>query len=325
MNRAELNDGAGVFTELAGQAQCYGWATLATLLVDLDRDGDLDIYVGNDLFYDCLYRNNGDGTFTDIAAEIGTDKSSISAMAASAGDIDNDGLIDLLVSDSTNGDESIGNAVFINRGDLTFENKGRKLGLSVFDSSLGSETMFAWGSGIFDFDLDGDNDVHMVTHVTVEEVFWQRTFKGFEIVNELTFRLLDVDGRGSAYGDIDNDGDIDIVVARRGDGAFIADPAPLQILRNDTDTPCKRIKIDVVPPHLAPGAHVTITMDTCGSQTQSLEVGSGYSSVNPSTAIFGLGAASRVESIKVEAIGRPPVIIEAPTEEHVVVNVGPEA
>ena len=192
---------------------------------------------GNDFFDDCLYRNNGDGTFTDVAPQIGTDKSAISAMGVTAGDINGDGLLDLLVSDGVKEDESRGNAVFLNRGDLTFDSSASELGLDFFEGLAGPEIMFGWGSGIHDFDADGDNDIHVVTHITIEEVFWQNNPLGFTLARNLTFGLPDTDGRGSAYGDIDNDGDIDIVVARRGDGAYIPDPAALQILRNDTATP----------------------------------------------------------------------------------------
>ena len=170
------NDGNGTFTEVTKKAglEDARWSLNAAWL-DFDRDGRLDVYVTNYLEYDegkfrsfyaasgypgplsyngvasALYRNNGDGTFTDVTKKAGVDKPGGRAMSATAADLNNDGWMDLYVAN-----DSMENYYFENRGDGTFVEKALTLGLAFGQNGQGVSSM---GPTIADVDGDGSLDI----------------------------------------------------------------------------------------------------------------------------------------------------------------------
>ena len=161
------NAGDGTFvdvTERAGVA-CDGHATLGMGFADFDRDGDLDLFVANDFFPACLFENRGNMTFVDIAEQAGVSFGAYHGMGVAIGDLNGDALLDIMVTDDGVVDDAIGNAVYLNRGTvpMEFDSKGIEFGLDGLQT-LSADWLVCWGVGLYDFDNDGDLDVHVATH-----------------------------------------------------------------------------------------------------------------------------------------------------------------
>ena len=231
------NNGDGTFTDVskkAGVANPAGKG-LGVAFGDFDNDGWPDIFVANDLVRNFLYRNNGDGTFTDLAysAGVGYDPNGNprAGMGTEFADFDGDGWLDLFV---TNFSEEL-NALFRNRGDLTFEEVSEQAGLGSGFLPLG------FGTKLFDFDNDGDVDIYVTNGHVVDNVqlynprlSYMQTdllyandggrFRDVSAASGPAFQIKHV-GRGAATGDFDNDGDLDIIVSNCGQ--------PPMLMRND--------------------------------------------------------------------------------------------
>jgi hypothetical protein len=156
-------------------------------------------------------------------------------------------------------------------------------------STLQADWLVSWGVGIEDFDLDGYPDIHMATHGERDEIVLHNQGGTFVPAWSVINGLADSDARGSAYGDIDGDGDLDIVQGRRGAG--------IQVLRNTAAESSQFLRVEITPPVQAIGA--TVKVQSAGhSQVHPIQAGSGYMSSGPPSATFGLcgeTAASRVE------------------------------
>lgn len=230
-NRFLHNLGGGVFEDIAvelGMADSTGWGYQPAWL-DYDDDGDVDLYVGNDDFFggtpNVLYRNNGDGTFTDVSVESGANLS-MSTMGISVGDYDGDLDLDVYLSNIPTG-----NALLRNNGDGTFNNVAEEEGVAAH--------VICWGNDFIDYDHDGKLDLYVCA--MLESVFmadggieattpWDRfqlqqgsgypnrvyhnlgQGNGFEDVSEVSGADNDGKSFGSATGDYDKDGDLDIYV-----------------------------------------------------------------------------------------------------------------
>jgi hypothetical protein len=172
------NNGDGTFTDISESSGLANssWS-LSAPWFDYDGDGDLDVYVANYLEYDsgkfrsyyaaagypgplsyrgrpdALYRNNGDGTFTDVTKAAGIFQPNGRAMSATLADLDNDGFLDLYVPN-----DNMENYYFRNKGDGTFENKGLVMGLAFGEGGQGVSSM---GPAIGDVDRDGWLDIYI--------------------------------------------------------------------------------------------------------------------------------------------------------------------
>src|SRR6185437_1838469 len=220
------NNGDGTFTDVSARSgilKTPGTYGLGVLVCDFDNDGWPDIYVANDSTSSTLYRNNHDGTFTDIAIESGiafsADGKSQAGMGVDAADYDCDGLFDVVKTNFA-GDTT---SLYRNQGNLTFEDQ-------AFQAGLGRNTRFlGCGAGFIDYDNDGWPDIFLCNGHVYPEVRESGTQSGYrqpKIVyrNLRNGRFEDVSqslgpgvtdhapGRGCAFGDFDNDGDIDVLV-----------------------------------------------------------------------------------------------------------------
>jgi hypothetical protein len=269
-----INDG-GVFREEGGvRGLVEAEPTLATLMVDVDRDGDLDIYAGNDMglaFPDRLYRNDGSGHFTDVAQPLGLHAKGSDTMGVDVGDFDRDGNTDWLMSD--------------------FEDRPLRL-LRCYDPSYpcsyevvpDSLEHVKWGLGFVDFDHDGWLDVLVagghVAHLdgSPTRLFYQRDGEFVESVPRPGEALATpATGRGLSFGDLDGDGAIDAVVA-------VASARPRLLLNRAGAGHALTVGLD----SLAAGARVTVTTEQ-GRLTEHALVGGGYAGSSDPRIHFGLG------------------------------------
>jgi len=220
------NNGDGTFTDVSeatGIFRANGTYGLGVLTADFDNDGWPDIYVANDSTASALYRNKGNGTFEDVAVEAGCalspDGKPQAGMGVSAADYDLDGNLDLVKTNFAGDTPSL----YHNLGVGNFED-------ATFTAGLGAHTQFlGWGCGFLDFDNDGWPDILICNGHVYPEVEQLKTEAGYE-QRKLLYRNLrnghfadvslnagsgisdPVAARGCAFGDFDNDGDIDVVV-----------------------------------------------------------------------------------------------------------------
>jgi enediyne biosynthesis protein E4 len=204
------NDGTGNFTDRSATS---GIATLGEVsginAADYDNDGDLDILVNGWLEPTRLYRNDGNLTFTDVAATAGIDIAEAS-FASSWGDIDADGNLDLYASVRTLQDQDpTRNAFFYNNGDGTFTEMAGAMGIDA-------ENDPTLVSSFFDYDRDGDDDLYLGTDKGSAGARWNRLYRNdggsFTEVTAEANAFAFVDCMGIAVGDINFDGYFDLYV-----------------------------------------------------------------------------------------------------------------
>ncbi len=208
------NNGDGTFTDIAASLTAVASSSVAW--GDYDNDGDLDILLTGDTgsgYVSEVYRNNGDGTFTDIAASL----TAVASSSVAWGDYDNDGDLDILLT----GDTGSGyvSEVYRNNGDGTFTDIAASL-TAVASSSV------AWG----DYDNDGDLDI-LLTGDTgsgyVSEVYRNN---GDETFTDIAAGLTAVTASSAAWGDYDNDGDLDILLTGDTGSGYVS-----EVYRNNGD------------------------------------------------------------------------------------------
>ncbi|HTS31005.1 MAG TPA: CRTAC1 family protein [Bryobacteraceae bacterium] len=297
------NNGKGVFTDVSassGILKAKGSYMMTVVAADFNNDGWPDIYVACDSTPSFLLRNNRDGTFTDIGLEAGValneDGNEQAGMGVGIGDFNLDGNLDILKTHFSD-DTSI---LYRNNGKEYFDD------VSVV-SGLGVETRFVgWGAGIVDLDNDGNPDLFIVTGSTYPEVAEKLAAYPLKTPRVL-FRnlgngrfeeLIDQAGpaisephcsRGCAFGDFDNDGDLDILIVNLNE--------PPSLLRNDVtgDGHWLKVKLEGVKSNRgAIGARVTAFY---GGKMQAQEVvsQSSYYSASDSRLHFGLGPAAMAD------------------------------
>ena len=427
-NRLFRNQGDGQFLDVTREAGVGGdpddWSTCAAWL-DYDNDGDLDLFIGNYIrwsreidaevgyklvgigraygqptnfegAFPRLYRNDGNGSFTDVSAEAGvqirnpaTGVPLAKPLGVAPIDLDDDGWIDLVIANDT-----VQNLVFLNRGDGTFEEIGAAAGVAFDnygntrgamgidtarfrnDDQLGvaignfanemtalyvaqhSPTNFAdeaitegigpasrlllkFGIFFFDYDLDGWLDVLTANGHLEEEIskiqasqnyaqpaqlFWNAAPAG-----EIGFQVVPphkaggdlfrpIVGRGSAFADIDNDGDLDVVLTQVGG-------SPL-LLRNDQQLGHHWLRLKLIGSKANRDAiGATVTLRAGGiTQTRQVMPTRSYLSQSELPVTFGLGTVDRIEELTITWPGGDTASVDPPPVNTVVtVREGPPA
>ncbi len=299
------NNGNGTFSEVsakAGTDDKPGYYGLGCVWTDLNSDGLIDLYVGNDSTPNYLYLNLGGGAFKEIGYESGTavneDGMEQAAMGVDAGDYDGDGRFDLFVTN------------FIDDYSTLYRNEGEMSFADVSWLSRLAEpgwNFMKWGTGFVDFDNDGLRDLFIANgHIYPEienkgfgQTYAQRnqlyvnTGGGqfSEVRDETLEKILKV-GRGAAFGDLDRDGRIDVIINN-------LDDQPTVLLNRSVGGNWIALKLTGRGSNRdAIGARLTIVAD---GKRQSAEVKAGHSYLSQSDTKlhFGLGAAKKVESIEV--------------------------
>jgi enediyne biosynthesis protein E4 len=297
------NNGDGTFTDvsvasgISSSKNSYG---LAAIAADFDDDGWPDIYVACDSTPSLLFLNNHDGTFREEGAIRGVayseDGQEQAGMGVAVGDYDLDGHLDILKTNF----EGDAPDLYHNQGKANFQDASRRAGLAV-------DTRYVcWGAGIVDLDNNGLPDIFIVAGHAFPEI--EKHFPGFPSKNQrLLFRnlgngrfeeLLSEAGpalagphvsRGCAFGDFDNDGDLDILITNLNE-------AP-SLLRNDVLPRNHWLKVKLIgvkSNRSAIGARVVIKAGAA-IQTQEVQSQSSFLSCNDQRLHFGLGEAVKAE------------------------------
>jgi enediyne biosynthesis protein E4 len=302
------NNGDGSFTEVskkAGVSDPDGRFGMSALWTDLDGDGWMDLYVANDSGPNFLYKNNRDGTFKEIGLLSGCavreDGSEQGSMGIAIGDYNHDGLLDIFIANFSDEPKTLyrqEKGMFFD--DVSFASKVAQVSIPYV----------GWGTDFIDFDNDGWVDLMEVNgHVypqmdnaSASTTYTQRILL-FHNERNGTFAevaascgdalMLRRVSRGAAFGDIDNDGDVDVVINN-------LDGAPV-VLRNDGGNSNNWINIKTVGSKKnrdALGALVKVTADNL-VQLREVYSGGSYISQNDTRLHFGLGKKNRIDSIEI--------------------------
>lgn len=304
-----------------------GW-TLAMGTGDFDKDGWTDLYVANDFGTDKVYRNNGDGTFTDVSTRaIGVDTKK--SMNAEVGDFDNDGWLDVYVTNITEPYLHECNMLWHNNGDGTFTDLATDMGVC--------DTQWGWGAKFIDFDNDGwldlmvmngfisagkkdyidilmpimlDSDVDL-SNTMNWPALGDMSFSGYEkkklfrnqgglLFEDVSARArvdVDTDGRGLIVADLDNDGRTDMI--------FLNANQPAIVFHNQTQGG-NWVQIDLEGGKTnrdALGTRVVATMSDGQMFYREVNAGNGFESQSPPTLQFGLGVRKAIDELEVVWLG----------------------
>jgi hypothetical protein len=324
------NDGAGRFQDVTRAAGLYTTAgrQLAPVFCDYDGDGDQDLFVANDRTPRALFQNQGNGTFTDVAPLAGVayneDGAAVSSMGADWGDYDGDGRFDIAVATF----QWVGNQLFRNDGGGFFSDVS-------FPSRLAKESLPYLGMTIafLDYDNDGRLDLfaangHLdanvkqydsaASYAQANQLFRNNGTGGFVRVTEQAGPGLQEErvSHGAAFGDYDNDGDIDIFVSD-------SDTPTCSLLRNDGGQARHWLQVRTVGSRSnrdGIGAGLRLTVD---GRVLVREVRSsyGYLSANDLRVHFGLGDANRAQRLEIRwPSGQTQVLTDLAADQLLVVR-----
>ena len=296
------NNGDGTFTDVSKQAGVMdenGFYGLGILTGDFDDDGLTDIFVANDSTPNFHYRNKGNGTFEEIGFSAGTavneNGSEQGSMGVTAGDYDHDGKLDIFITNFA--DEY--NTLYHNDGKNSFTDLSYAAKVAAV-----SLPYVGWGTKFFDFDNDGWVDIFVANgHVYPQLPGYRQPRLLYRNNRDSTFTEISAEfgnvltenraSRGVAFGDIDNDGDVDLLIADL-DG-------PPQLLRNDGGNANDSILVKLVgvkSNRSGIGARVTVVSGDL-SQIDEVRSGDSYISQSDLRLHFGLEKRSKVDSIQV--------------------------
>lgn len=303
------NNGDGTFTDVSREAGVYNtprYYGLTSLFVDLDDSGKPDLLVADDSTPNYLYRNKGNGTFEDYSYESGFavdgQGRETATMGIAVGDYLNNGKLDIAVTDFSDDYD----VLYQNEGSLYFTDVSHKAGIA--NPTI---PFLGWGIGFIDFDNDGWKDLFIVNgHVypQVDQHHWGTSFAErpllFHNLRNGTFELMPategtgladvITGRGAAFGDLFNEGKIDVVINNL-DG-------PPTVLRNVSADDHHWVKFRLIGgskgPRDAVGTRIFLTAGGVRQRGDVLSGGS-YSSSNDQRVHFGLGKSMHVDDVEI--------------------------
>jgi len=331
------NNGDGTFSDVsqrAGIFQANGTYGLGVLTLDYNNDGWPDIYVANDSTASALYENKKNGTFSDVAMEAGcalsADGKPQAGMGVSAADYDLDGNLDIVKTNFAGDTPSL----YHNLGGGTFED-------ATFAAGLGKHTQYlGWGCGFFDMDNDGWPDILICNGHVYPEVEQLRTEAGYaqqkvlyrnsrnghfeEVTSQAGLGITaPVASRGAAFGDYDNDGDLDVVVNTVNDFPHL--------LRCDSRLNNNWLKVKTIGTQSnrsGIGARLRCVTRPPGEskphqQIDEVRSGGSYISQNDLRIHFGLGKAEKVDLLEIRwPSGGVDTLKDIPPNQMIVVKEG---
>ena len=305
------NNGDGTFTDITTEAgvAAPGGRSMQAIFSDFDNDNDMDLYVANDTSENHIFRNEGNGTFADVSAESWA-ADFRGSMGLAAGDYDADGDIDLFISHWIDQE-------YVLYRNLLQENKETEKRIRFVDESysamLAEVTLkeIGWGTSLFDYDNDGDLDIFVANGSTFQkleqpEVLIPQHNQLFRNDGDGTFSDVSKSigitnlparvSRGTAFGDYDNDGDVDIFIVNNYD-------RPTLLRNNTTDLSNSNnwLHVKLVganPNRNAVGAKILLKTEVA-TQGREIYAGESYMSANSFIAEFGLGKALQVKMLQI--------------------------
>ncbi len=315
-DRLLRNRGDGTFEDVSARAgilESHGGA-LGVVAADFDGDGRLDIYVANDQMANQLWMNRGAGRFEDEALLAGSaldrDGKPEASMGVAAADFDLDGDEDLFLTHLA-GEK---NTLYVNGGDGWFEDRSYESGLA-----LASLPMTAFGAGWLDFDNDGwldlltvNGDVRAIESlVRAHDPFPMhqpnQLFRSLGATTDGEVRFAEVTerassafsvsevSRGAAFGDVDNDGDADVVVFNNN--------GPARLLLNTVGQDRAWIGLELVGRGTSRqmlGARAAVVRDGRPMLWRRARTDGSYASANDPRVLFGLGDGTEIDAVRVE-------------------------
>ena len=301
------NRGDGTFTDVSGTCGLGKVPSkgLGIAINDFDRDGWPDIVIANDSFPEQLFRNNRDGTFTEVAAELALayddDGRTYAGMGVDFADCDNDGWPDIFI----NALYSQGYALYHNQKGASFDYISRRAGISSATSHHSG-----WGAKLFDYDNDGWKDLlvvqgHVMDNIELTEpgakyletLLLLENRKGkFEDVSKRAGAAFQVPvaGRGAAFGDLDNDGFLDVAVN--------CNDGPAMVLKNGGGNGNHWLLIDTIGTRSnrdGIGAAIRLVTPAGLEQYGYVSTAGSYASANDKRVHFGLGPEADVRLLEI--------------------------
>ena len=301
------NNGDGTFTNMTQDAGITSLGRgLGAIWTDVDNDGRLDLYIANDREPNFLYRNNRDGTFTELGEPHGVARNehgdAESSMGIDTADYDNDGDFDVILTHY----QAETNTLYQNDGNGIFWD-------ITAQSRLSEPTLLplAWGTGFADVDNDGWLDIffangHLHDNIAeLEEIgvyeqqnqlFRNRGDGIYTDISDLSGEgmLIEKSSRGTVFGDYDNDGDLDILVTNINDTP--------DLLRNDTPPEHRWLSIKLIGNQKSnrDGIGAKVTLQNSDTRLlREVKSGGSYLSQNAQRLLVGLGTVDQVERVVV--------------------------
>ncbi|MGA7886363.1 MAG: CRTAC1 family protein [Acidobacteriaceae bacterium] len=299
------NNGDGTFTDVSEESHIaqYVGKAMGVSFADYNDDGHMDVFVSNDTFQNYLLRNNGDGTFSEVGVEVGVAYNGFGNAVAGMGtdfrDIDNDGKPDIFQTTMF----GEGFPIYKNLGGGQFQDISSSAGLTATTSRL-----TGWGTGLYDFDNNGYKDLFTANADILDNAL-EVAHRPYRLPNglfrnrgDMTFENVSATAgagflrpaahRGAAFGDLNNDGRMDVVVT-------VLNGTP-QILMNRTENNAHWIILHLVGVKSnrdGLGTKVKITTAR-GTQHNHATTAVGYNSSSDKRVHFGLGDAAVIEEIE---------------------------